>query len=104
MIISGGQNIYPTDIETVMREHPAVGEVAVIGVPSERWGETPLAIVVLQAGRALQASELIEWTNARVGKQQRISGVSWRESLPRNPNGKVLKRELRQQYSPPVGS
>jgi acyl-CoA synthetase (AMP-forming)/AMP-acid ligase II len=99
MILSGGQNIFPADIETVMRAHPAVAEVAVVGVPSARWGETPLAIVVLQADQVLSTSELIEWTNARVGRQQRISGVVWRDSLPRNPNGKVLKRELRCQYS-----
>jgi acyl-CoA synthetase (AMP-forming)/AMP-acid ligase II len=99
MILSGGQNIFPSDIETVMREHPAIAEVAVIGVSSERWGETPLAVVVLHAGRVLATSELVEWTNARVGKQQRISGVVWRDSLPRNPNGKVLKRELRQTCS-----
>jgi long-chain acyl-CoA synthetase len=99
MILSGGQNIYPADIETVMWEHPAVAEVAVVGVSSERWGETPLAVVVLHAGRVMATDELVEWTNARVGKQQRISGVVWRESLPRNPNGKVLKRELRREYS-----
>ncbi|MFI5353957.1 MAG: class I adenylate-forming enzyme family protein [Candidatus Binatales bacterium] len=99
MILSGGQNIYPADIETVMREHPAVAEVAVIGIASERWGETPLAVAVLHAGRVLTTAELVEWTNARVGKQHRISGVVWRESLPRNPNGKVLKRELRQKFS-----
>jgi acyl-CoA synthetase (AMP-forming)/AMP-acid ligase II len=100
MIISGGQNIYPTDIEVVMREHPAVAEAAVIAVPSERWGETPLAVVVLHTGRAATQAELLAWTNARVGKQQRISGVVWRESLPRNANGKILKRELRQEYAP----
>jgi acyl-CoA synthetase (AMP-forming)/AMP-acid ligase II len=99
MILSGGQNIYPTDIETVMREHPAVAEVAVVGVSSERWGETPLAVVVVSAGHVLSTYELLEWTNARVGRQQRISGVVWCESLPRNPNGKVLKRELRQRYA-----
>ena len=99
MILSGGQNNYPADIETVMREHPAVAEVAVIGIASERWGETPLAVAVLHAGRVLTTAELVEWTNARVGKQQRISGVVWDESLPRNPNGKVLKRELRQKFS-----
>jgi acyl-CoA synthetase (AMP-forming)/AMP-acid ligase II len=99
MILSGGQNIYPADIETVMREHPAVAEVAVVGVPSDRWGETPLAVVVLHAGHRVAPPELVDWTNARVGKQQRINGVVWRESLPRNPNGKVLKRELRQEYS-----
>ncbi|HTX23714.1 MAG TPA: class I adenylate-forming enzyme family protein [Steroidobacteraceae bacterium] len=99
MILSGGQNIYPTDIETVMREHPAVAEVAVVGVPSERWGETPLAAVVLREGHLPTATELLEWTNARVGKQQRVSAVVWRASLPRNPNGKVLKRELRREYA-----
>ena len=99
MILSGGQNIYPADIETVMRAHPALAEVAVVGVPSARWGETPLAVVVLHDGHALTAAELLEWTNARVGRQQRISGIVWRERLPRNPNGKVLKRELREEYS-----
>lgn len=98
MIISGGQNIYPTDIEVVLPEHPAVAEVAVIGVPHERWGETPVAVVVLHRGQVTAASELLEWTNVRVGKQQRISGVVCRDSLPRNPNGKILKRELRREY------
>jgi acyl-CoA synthetase (AMP-forming)/AMP-acid ligase II len=82
-----------------MREHPAVAEVAVIGIASERWGETPLAVVVLRAGHTMVATELLEWTNARVGKQQRVSGVVRRDSLPRNPNGKVLKRELRREYT-----
>jgi acyl-CoA synthetase (AMP-forming)/AMP-acid ligase II len=104
MILSGGQNIYPADIEAVMREHPAVAEVAVVGVPSERWGETPLAVVILHAGHRLACADLVEWTNARVGRQQRISAVVWRDSLPRNPNGKVLKRELRQEYSSPTAN
>ncbi len=99
MILSGGQNIYPIDIESAILDHPAVAEVAVIGIPSERWGETPLAVVVLRVGRTVSADELCEWTNARVGRQQRISGVVWRTSLPRNPNGKVLKRELRREYA-----
>ena len=99
MIISGGQNIFPTDIESVIRAHPMVAEVAVIGIESARWGETPLAVVVMHAGGAASGAELLEWTNAAVGKQQRISGVVLRESLPRNPNGKVLKRELRREYA-----
>ena len=99
MILSGGQNVYPTDIESAMQRHPAIADVAVIGIPSERWGETPLAVVVLHPGHTLRAAELLDWTNARVGKQQRISAVVWRDSLPRNPNGKVLKRELRREYS-----
>jgi acyl-CoA synthetase (AMP-forming)/AMP-acid ligase II len=109
MIISGGQNIYPADIEAVLVTHPDVAEVAVIGVPSVRWGETPLAIVVprsapsaLPAGSAPAADEaaarLRDWVNKRVGKQQRIAGVRFVASLPRNPNGKILKRELRRLY------
>jgi len=95
MIISGGQNLYPADIEAVMRDHPAVAEVAVIGVKDSTWGETPVAVVVLQAAAAIAAEQLVEWTNGRVGKQQRIRSVVFRDSLPRNANGKILKRELR---------
>jgi acyl-CoA synthetase (AMP-forming)/AMP-acid ligase II len=95
MILSGGQNIYPADIEIVMRAHADVGDVAVIGVPSAQWGETPLAVVVARSGRQPDPTALLAWTNARVGRQQRISGVVFRDELPRNPNGKVLKRELR---------
>jgi acyl-CoA synthetase (AMP-forming)/AMP-acid ligase II len=96
MILSGGQNIYPADIEAVMRTHPVVADIAVIGVPSERWGETPLAVVVPSPGAMPTApDELVAWTNERVGRQQRISAVVYVEDLPRNPNGKILKRELR---------
>jgi len=98
MILSGGQNIYPADIETVLQQHPDVADVAVIAVPSERWGETPLAIVVPRTGVAPDPTALVTWTNERVGRQQRISGVVLRDSLPRNPNGKILKRELRAEY------
>jgi acyl-CoA synthetase (AMP-forming)/AMP-acid ligase II len=98
MILSGGQNVYPADIESVMQGHPDVAEVAVIAVPSERWGETPLAVVVPRSGAPSDAAALVAWTNERVGRQQRISGVVLRDSLPRNPNGKILKRELRAEY------
>ncbi len=98
MILSGGQNIYPADIEEVMREHPDVAEVAVIGLRSRKWGETPVAIVVAAHGTRPHPTELREWTNARVGKQQRLADVILRGSLPRNPNGKILKRELRAEF------
>ena len=106
MIISGGQNIFPTDIESVILNHPAVAEVAVIGVPSDRWGETPFAVVVPRDDSrepSLLASELRDWVNQRVGKQQRVAGLRLVDRLPRNPNGKILKRELRREYAKLVG-
>ena len=99
MILSGGQNIYPADIEAVMLQHADVAEVAVIGVPSEKWGETPFAVVVARPDAALEERALIDWTNTRVGRQQRISDVRLVTDLPRNPNGKILKRELRRLYA-----
>jgi acyl-CoA synthetase (AMP-forming)/AMP-acid ligase II len=101
MILSGGQNIYPADIEAVVLRHPDVAEVAVIGVPSERWGETPLAVVVPRSGTQPDAAAIEAWINERVGKQQRVTGVTFLDSLPRNPNGKILKRELRVAYARP---
>jgi acyl-CoA synthetase (AMP-forming)/AMP-acid ligase II len=99
MILSGSQNIYPTDIEAIMSEHPQISEVTVIGIPHEKWGETPLALVVLrEAAGERTEEEILQWTNERVGKRQRINGVEIRQDLPRNPNGKVLKRELRKEY------
>ena len=82
-----------------MVDHPLVSEVTVIGIPHEKWGETPLALVVLRgAGNEETAADIHTWTNERVGKRQRISGVEIREDLPRNPNGKILKREIRKEY------
>ncbi|MDH4190397.1 MAG: acyl--CoA ligase [Betaproteobacteria bacterium] len=98
MIISGGFNVYPSDIEAVLRGYPGIAEAAVVGVPSERWGETPVAFVVPQDGAGLIPQALLEWTNARVGKIQRLAAVELVESLPRNGIGKVLKRELRETY------
>ena len=99
MILSGGQNIYPVDIEAVIVEHPEVSEVAVIGIPHEKWGETPYALVVPTAGAAAALEErLLQWTNENVGKRQKINGLEIRSDLPRNPNGKILKRELRKEF------
>ncbi|MEM1191503.1 MAG: class I adenylate-forming enzyme family protein [Pseudomonadota bacterium] len=97
MILSGGQNIYPQDIEAVLVEHDLVDDAAVIGVPSERWGETPLALVVSKVP-AVDLCELLSWANARLGKQQRLVDCIALDELPRNPNGKILKRELREIY------
>ncbi len=98
MIISGGQNIFPADIEATMVENDAISEIAVIGVPHDTWGETPLAVVVPAEGTLTDPEELIGWANERLGKQQRIRGLVFVDELPRNPNGKILKRELRDQF------
>jgi long-chain acyl-CoA synthetase len=98
MIISGGQNVYATDIENVLSAHPDVAEVAVVGIPSERWGETPLALVVLERGANTDANALREWANQRLGKHERISELELRKELAKSPLGKLLKRELRAPY------
>ncbi len=98
MIISGGFNIYPSDLEAVLRTHQDVADCAVVGVPSEQWGETPVAFVVPQPGAKTGAAALREWVNSRVNKIQRLAGVELVDSLPRSAIGKVLKRELRDAY------
>lgn len=100
MIISGGQNIYPADIEAVILGHPDVSDCAVIGVPSEKWGETPLALVVPRDKAVFDPGTVLVWANERLGRQQKVSAVALRPDLPRNPNGKLLKRELRAAYWP----
>jgi long-chain acyl-CoA synthetase len=102
MIISGGVNVYPRDVEEVAIQHPAVREVAVFGVPDPRWGETPVAAVILSAPGAVGSSELLEWVNHRVGaKFQRVSDVIVLADFPRNVAGKTLKRVLQEQYRKP---
>ena len=98
MIISGGQNVYPADIEAVLLLHGSVNETAVIGLPSRRWGETPVAVVVPQPGIGFDSEAFTAWANSKLGKQQRLSATIVVDVLPRNPNGKVLKRELRTRY------
>jgi long-chain acyl-CoA synthetase len=96
MIISGGFNIYPSDLETVLRGHAAVADVAVVGVPSEQWGETPMAFVVRREGDATTEDALLQWANAQLGKTQRLARLHFIDELPRSAIGKVLKRELRE--------
>ena len=99
MIVSGGINVYPKDIEEVMVQHPEVAEVAVFGVPDPTWGEVPVAAALPAAGATPDGPSLIAWTNQRVAaKYQRLADVLVLESFPRNIAGKTLKRELRAQY------
>ena len=100
MIITGGFNVYPSDLEAELAKHPAVAESAVVGIPSREWGETPAAFIVLRPGAAASADELKLWLNSRVGKTQRLSFATVVDQLPRSSIGKVLKRQLRDEFRP----
>jgi acyl-CoA synthetase (AMP-forming)/AMP-acid ligase II len=98
MIISGGINVYPKDIEEIIVQHPAVREAAVFGLPHEKWGETPVAAVILKQPGLAAAEELKTWTNDRVGaKYQRLDRVILKEEFPRSTAGKTLKRVMREE-------
>jgi acyl-CoA synthetase (AMP-forming)/AMP-acid ligase II len=94
MIVSGGENIASSEIERVLYEHPAVSEAAVVGRPDERWGEVPVAYVVVRAG-GTTPDELIEHCRTQLAKFKVPKAVTFVDELPRNPSGKVLKRDLR---------
>jgi long-chain acyl-CoA synthetase len=98
MILSGGFNVYPRDIEEVVATHPDVADVTVIGIPDPKWDEVPLALVILKPGTSPDPNGMRAWINERVGKAQRVAAVKLRESFPRNALGKVLKKELRIEY------
>jgi long-chain acyl-CoA synthetase len=102
VVISGGFNVYASDLESVLLQHPAIREAAVIGIPSEAWGETPWAVVVLHEGRSAEADEMRDWANARLDRMQRLAGVEIRPALPRSDIGKVMKQELRAPYWTPA--
>jgi acyl-CoA synthetase (AMP-forming)/AMP-acid ligase II len=99
LIISGGENIYPAEVERVLVQHPDVAEAAVIGVPHEKWGETAKAVVVPAAGATPDAAELIAYTRDRLAHYKCPTSVELVDTLPLNPTGKVLKRELRARFA-----
>jgi fatty-acyl-CoA synthase len=98
MIVSGGENVYPREIEEALHQHPAVADAAAIGVPDERWGEAVKAVVVLRQGGAANERELLDFCRARLAGFKCPRSVDFVQALPRNPSGKVLKRELREPY------
>jgi acyl-CoA synthetase (AMP-forming)/AMP-acid ligase II len=98
MIVSGGENIYPAEIEALLSSHPEIAEAAVIGVPDVKWGEAVKAVVVLRAGSAMTGEALIAWCSAKLAGYKRPRSVDFVETLPRNASGKVLKRVLREPY------
>ena len=99
MIISGGFNIFPIDLETELAKDERVVEAAVVGVPSDQWGETPVGFVVLKSGVSIDALEDIRTvTNSRLGKTQRVSALHAIAEMPRSHIGKLLKTELRELF------
>ena len=98
MIVSGGENVYPRVVEDVLFQHQAIADAAVIGVPDERWGETVKAVVVLRAGATTTEEEIIGFCREKLGGFELPRSVDFVEALPRNPSGKVLKRDLREPY------
>jgi acyl-CoA synthetase (AMP-forming)/AMP-acid ligase II len=98
MIVSGGENIYPAEVENALFGHPAVADVAVIGVPDDRWGEAVKAVVVLKPGQNVAADELVAFARTRIAGFKCPKTIDFIAELPRNPSGKVLKRELRKPY------
>ncbi len=98
MIISGGENVYPAEVESVLFEHPAVADVAVIGVPDDKWGEVGKAVVVLADGQDADEAELLAFARERVAHFKAPKSAAFVDALPRNPSGKLLKRELRERF------
>ena len=98
MIISGGLNVFPSDVEEIVGKHPAVSDVTVIGIPHDKWGESCLALVIPVADSDATEAQIIEWSNQNLARHQRLHALEFREEFPRNALGKVLKRLLREPY------
>jgi len=98
MIVSGGENIFPREVEEVLYQHPAVLEAAVIGIPDEYWVESAHAVVTLKTGMDASDKELIEFCKQRLARYKAPKSVEFVSALPKNPSGKILKREIRERY------
>ena len=102
MYISGGENVYPAEVENVLYQLPVVAEAAVIGVPSARWGETGRAVVVLKPGQSLNPADIIAHCAANLARYKLPQDIAFTESLPRNATGKVHKPSLRATFGGPA--
>ena len=98
MIVSGGENVYPAEVENALMAHPAIADVAVIGVPDEKWGEVPMALVVRKPDTTVTEQEIISFARERLAGFKTPKTVGWIDALPRNPSGKILKKILREPY------
>jgi acyl-CoA synthetase (AMP-forming)/AMP-acid ligase II len=101
MIIRGGENISPEEVEDILHSHPKIEEAAVIGVSDPEWGQEPRAVVVLKKGEAATSEEIIEYCRSRLAGFKRPRSVFFIDSLPRNPMGKVMRKKLREEYGEP---
>ena len=99
MIVTGGENVAPVEVESVIADYPGVADVAVIGVPHPKWGETVKAIVVAASGTGIEADDILTFARQRLATFKCPTSVDFVTELPRNPSGKVLKRELRKLYA-----
>jgi long-chain acyl-CoA synthetase len=98
MIVTGGENVYPAEVENVLAKHPDVADVAVVGVPDDRWGEAVKAVVVRREGSDVTSADLITFTREHLAGYKLPKSVDFTDALPRNPSGKLLKREIRAPY------
>jgi len=98
MIISGGVNIYPREIEEVLYQHPAVLEASVIGIPDEYWGESTKAVIVLKEGMGATGEEIIKFCGERLAGFKKPKSVDFWKELPKSPQGKILKKTIREEY------
>ncbi len=101
MIVSGGENVYPAEVENVLMKHDAIADVAVIGIPDEKWGETAKAVVVAAPGATADdatAQDIIAFARTQLAVFKCPTSIDWVDALPRNPTGKILKKDLREPY------
>ena len=98
MIIRAGENISPEEVEIVLQSHAKVDDVAIIGIPDEEWGEVPVAVIVLKQGETATPEEIMEYCRANLASFKRPRTVVFTDELPRNPMGKILKKQLREEY------
>ena len=96
--MSGGENVYPAEVEKVLSQCSGISDVAVIGVPDDRWGEAVKALVVLQPGSEISAQDIIAYAQQRIARFKCPKSIDFIESVPRNPSGKILKKILREPY------
>ena len=98
MIVSGGENVYPAEVENALFSHPGVADVAVIGVPDEKWGESVKAIIIVKPGETVTQEDLVAWAKDRIASFKCPKTVDFVSELPRNPSGKILRKDLREPF------